>query len=93
MSFSDDDEKKKFREVNKSLPSELTTANWDSVMDKLVERMKLAISDAHFEIHAEMGSQFRERQQLEQFEKDQEKIRQIKNKKDEYKEVLPMAIP
>ena len=42
----------------------------------MVRRMRLFVSDANYEVHAEMGSQVRENQQLEEFQTQNKLLRQ-----------------
>ena len=47
-------------------------------MEAMLQRQILFIGDAMYEVHAEMGSQFRENQQLDMFRAQLEELKEIK---------------
>ena len=56
----------------------VTATNFDDVMDAMIGRQRLFIGDAQYELHCEMGSQYRERLQLEEFQAQLTDLQQMK---------------
>ena len=76
----DEGEVRQLRSLNKQLRKcgNVTAKIFDMMMDIMIKRQGLFISDAAYEVHCEMGSQVREREQLDKFRAQLTELQNIK---------------
>ena len=76
----DEGEVRQLRSLNRQLRTcgNITANNFDMIVDIMIKRQGLFISDAAYEVHCEMGSQVRENEQLDKFRAQLTELQNIK---------------